>query len=90
MAPELHARLARLSRMEITQMMHGTANDSNSPTPLFRIRKPRRKHMFRNYYCCPYDRAAWINEWSCMCNDRCPMCRAEIEPCDSEDIWALP
>ncbi len=71
-------------------MMHGTANDSNSPTPLFRVRKPRRKRMFRNYYCCPYDRAAWINEWSCMCNDRCPMCRAEIEPYDSEDIWALP
>jgi hypothetical protein len=67
-----------------------TANDFKSPTPGFRMRKFRRKHMFRNYYRCPYDGAAWIDEWSCMCNDRCPTCRAEIEPYDTEDIWVLP
>jgi hypothetical protein len=42
------------------------------------------EHGFRNYYRCPYDGALWIAEWSCMCNDRCPICRAEIEPHDSE------
>jgi transcription initiation factor IIE alpha subunit len=41
---------------------------------------------FRNYYHCPYDGASWTAEWSCQCNDRCPTCRAEIEPHDSEDI----
>jgi len=70
-------------------MMSGTAKDSKLPTPGFKVRKPRRTHMFRNYYRCPYDGAAWIDEWSCMCNDRCPMCRAEIEPYDSEDVWVL-
>jgi hypothetical protein len=42
--------------------------------------------IFRNYYLCPYDGTSWIDEWSCRCNDRCPRCRAEIEPYDSEDI----
>jgi hypothetical protein len=28
----------------------------------------------------------WTDEWSCMCNDRCPECRYEIEPYDSEDL----
>ncbi len=43
---------------------------------------------FRNYYRCPYDGTCWVAEWSCRCNDRCPLCRAEIEPHDSEDIDA--
>jgi hypothetical protein len=68
-------------------MMGGTANNSNLPTSRFKIRKePRRKFTFRNYYRCPNDGTAWIDEWSCRCNDRCPTCRAEIEPYDSEDI----
>jgi hypothetical protein len=41
---------------------------------------------FRNYYRCPYDGAAWTDEWVHTCNDRCPRCRAEIEPYHSEDI----
>jgi Restriction endonuclease BglII len=89
MAPGLHTRLARLNCMGKTQMMSGTSKDSKLRTPGFTISKPRRTHMFRNYYRCPYDGAAWIDEWSCMCNDRCPTCRAEIEPYDSEDIWVL-
>lgn len=28
----------------------------------------------------------WDDEWSCACNDRCPVCNAEIEPSDSEEI----
>jgi hypothetical protein len=43
------------------------------------------EHGFRNYYRCPYDGTRWIAEWECKCNDRCPSCRAEIEPHDSED-----
>jgi hypothetical protein len=30
--------------------------------------------------------AEWTDEWSCMCNDRCPTCDHEIEPYDSEDL----
>jgi hypothetical protein len=41
---------------------------------------------FRNYYRCPNDGTEWSDEWSCMCNDRCPLCNAEIEPYESEDI----
>jgi len=44
--------------------------------------------IFRNYYRCPYDGKAWRDEWSCACNDRCPTCRAEIEPYKSEEIDA--
>jgi hypothetical protein len=67
-------------------MQDGTANKSSSPARGFRIRKARPKFMFRNYYRCPYDGAAWIDEWSSTCNDGCPICRAEIEPHRSEDI----
>ena len=58
--------------------------------PKLKVKKRRRKFIFRNYYRCPNDGAAWSGEWSCECNDRCPTCRAEIEPYDSEDIWILP
>jgi hypothetical protein len=44
------------------------------------------KPEFRNYYHCPSDGTSWVAEWSSRCNDRCPVCRAEIEPHDSEDI----
>jgi transcription initiation factor IIE alpha subunit len=44
------------------------------------------RFRFRNYYRCPYDGTTWVDEWACTCNDRCPLCRAEIEPYDSEDI----
>jgi transcription initiation factor IIE alpha subunit len=42
--------------------------------------------MFRNYYQCPDDRTVWQDEWSCTCNDRCPVCDKEVEPYHSEDI----
>ena len=71
-------------------MMGGTANNPNLRARIVKISKQgRRKLIFRNYYRCPYDRTAWIDEWSCTSNDRCPTCRAEIEPYDSEDIWVL-
>jgi hypothetical protein len=40
--------------------------------------------QYINYYRCPDDGAQWIMVWSCMCNDRCPTCRHEIEPYKSE------
>ncbi len=43
------------------------------------------KRTYRNYYRCPFDGTEWRDEWSCMCNDRCPVCDAEIEPYESEN-----
>jgi hypothetical protein len=40
--------------------------------------------QYINYYRCPNDDAEWIMVWSCMCDDRCPTCRHEIEPYKSE------
>ena len=41
---------------------------------------------FRNHYRCPRDGSGWEDTWSCMCNDRCPVCNAEIEPYISEEL----
>jgi hypothetical protein len=41
---------------------------------------------FLNHYrhkCC---HVAWLDEWSCCCNDECPRCGAEIEPYKSDDL----
>lgn len=40
---------------------------------------------FENSYHCPVCDTEWVDEWSCMCNDRCPNCDAEIEPYNSVD-----
>lgn len=37
-------------------------------------------YNYQNHYHCPNDGTSWDDEWECMCNDRCPKCRAEIEP----------
>jgi hypothetical protein len=42
-----------------------------------------------NFYKCPYDNYKWSDTWSCMCNDKCPICNKEIEPyksISSEDL----
>jgi hypothetical protein len=31
----------------------------------------------------------WTDEWSCGCNDRCPVCDAEIEPYDWDDLTVV-
>ena len=41
---------------------------------------------FENSYHCPICNTEWTDEWSCMCNDKCPNCNAEIEPHDSVDL----
>jgi hypothetical protein len=47
---------------------------------------PEKRFTHRNYYRCPHDGTEWVDEWSCACNDRCPTCRAEIEPHSTEDV----
>ncbi len=44
------------------------------------------KRIYRNWYKCPVCKTEWLDEWSCMCNDRCPKCNAEIEPYESKLI----
>ena len=44
-----------------------------------------------NYYRhddCPLanEPVEWVDMWSCMCNDRCPRCDAEIEPYHSKVV----
>ena len=47
---------------------------------------PWEPRKFRNHYRCPNDGSKWVDTWSCMCNDRCPACNAEIEPYASEEL----
>jgi hypothetical protein len=41
---------------------------------------------FENSYKCSECDTTWTDEWSCMCNDRCPECDCETEPTDSVDL----
>jgi hypothetical protein len=41
---------------------------------------------FENHYDCSVCGTAWIGEWSCACNDKCPACNTEIEPTSSVDL----
>jgi hypothetical protein len=41
---------------------------------------------FRNHYRCEKCDVEWSDEWSCMCDDRCPECDAEITPSSSEEL----
>ena len=43
-------------------------------------------HQFRQQHA-PEE---WQDEWSCMCNDRCPICNTEIEPYDSDEATYEP
>lgn len=38
------------------------------------------------YECAKCDGMRWTMDWSCTCNDRCPICNTETEPLDYEDI----
>ncbi len=69
-------------------------NNANLPALKFRITQissivPAESggdFRFRNHYRCPSDGTEWADQWSCMCNDRCPVCGDEIEPYQSENI----
>ncbi len=39
--------------------------------------------MFTNHYECSRCGEAWLDAWSCECNSKCPVCRAETEPSSS-------
>ena len=41
---------------------------------------------FENHYQCHKCEVSWNDEWSCMCNDRCPKCGHETEPTTSRDL----
>ena len=41
-------------------------------------------NWFDNFY--THCGEEWHSGWSCMCNDRCPKCNAEIEPFESIDL----
>jgi hypothetical protein len=41
---------------------------------------------FRNKYRHEECGASWEDEYSCICNDKCPSCNAEIEPEESDDL----
>jgi len=41
---------------------------------------------YENHYDCSECNASWTDEWSCMCNDRCPECNIETEPTSSIDL----
>ncbi len=41
---------------------------------------------FLNVYYCEECDKEWEDEWSCMCNDRCPSCDTEVEPSYSKEI----
>ena len=44
---------------------------------------------FRNRYRHDECDTAWEDEHSCMCNDKCPTCDAEIEPAESDDLTLI-
>lgn len=54
--------------------------DLVEPEPEIKLEEP----LFRNYY--RHCGEEWCDEWSCMCNDRCPVCNAEIEPYQSDAL----
>lgn len=43
---------------------------------------------FRKSYTCPCGEE-WSDEWSCLCNDKCPSCNKEIEPDEDEDLTVI-
>lgn len=43
---------------------------------------------YRHADCPKQPGITWTDTWSCMCNDHCPACGAEIEPEHSEDLEA--
>ena len=59
------------------QIMITTRTIDPPPSPIMR---------FRNYYECSIDGTKWHNEWTCMCNNRCPTCDTETETHFSEEL----
>jgi hypothetical protein len=45
---------------------------------------------YENRYKCPQCKVEWRNNWTCKCNDRCPVCNKEITPLESKEIENKP
>lgn len=41
---------------------------------------------YLNHYHCARCEASWQDEWSCACDDECPVCGHDISPDDSDDL----
>jgi hypothetical protein len=41
---------------------------------------------YEKNHLCPRCATEWMDEWSCACNDRCPMCHLESSPVSSRDL----
>ena len=39
-----------------------------------------------NHYHCVECNTSWTDEWSCACDDDCPVCGRDIEPHHSEEL----
>lgn len=50
------------------------------------LKNDEETRLFRNHYRCDDCGHEWSDIWSCTSNDRCPTCRKEFEPCESEDV----
>lgn len=50
------------------------------------LHAPRYLNHYRHEDCPVQPGVEWEDEWSSMCNDRCPACNAEIEPYDSKEL----
>lgn len=53
---------------------------------------PDAEPLYTNRYRCSggegrivHAEEVWEDQWDCICNDRCPICNAEIEPYESEE-----
>jgi hypothetical protein len=44
---------------------------------------------FLKFYQCDHCGEKWHDEWSCLCNDRCPNCDLETEVSDGKDLSVL-
>jgi len=48
--------------------------------------KPPKIEWYLNEYKCSRCGAGWVDEWSAMCNDRCPICDLEMTAVRSTDL----
>jgi rubrerythrin len=77
-------RLLDLEQVIATE--HGPALTSGEIDELCEKLNPAQElPRFRNHYRCVCGET-WSNEDDCTCNDRCPICHAETEPFESEDL----
>lgn len=49
------------------------------------VAEDENEDRYTNFYRHEECNAEWEDNWSCMCNDKCPECNAEIEPYQSRE-----